>query len=117
MMARPNAADIPQSGGFHFARSLSTQRPGVEAGSPRERLLTQTQPLVLKIASKFSHRGLPDSELVSAGQRGLVCAIDRFDPRDAVHFSTTASWWIKHAIKTALRSSAAARPFNPSLAS
>ncbi len=55
--------------------------------------------LVIAMAAKFRHYGLPMPDLVSEGSVGLMMAADRFDPDRAVRFSTYASWWIRSSIQ------------------
>ena len=42
-------------------------------------------------------------DLVSAGNEGIVKAIDRFDPTRGTRFWTYASWWVKDAMSKELR--------------
>ncbi len=55
--------------------------------------------LVIAIAAKFRHYGLPMNDLVQEGSVGLMQAAERFDPYRDVRFSTYASWWIRSAIQ------------------
>ena len=55
--------------------------------------------LVLAMASKFRHYGLPMPDLVSEGNVGLMMAAARFEPDRKVRFSTYASWWIRSSIQ------------------
>ncbi len=55
--------------------------------------------LVIAMASKFRHYGLPMPDLVSEGNVGLMMAAARFDPDRKVRFSTYASWWIRSSIQ------------------
>ncbi|RIJ23929.1 RNA polymerase factor sigma-32 [Henriciella barbarensis] len=55
--------------------------------------------LVISMASKFRHYGLPLSDLVQEGNVGLMLAAARFDPEREVRFSTYASWWIRSSIQ------------------
>jgi len=51
--------------------------------------------LVVKLASKFKHYGLANSDLVQEGVLGLMQAANRFEPERELRFSTYASWWVK----------------------
>ena len=55
--------------------------------------------LVIAMATKFRHYGLPIGDLVQEGNIGLMQAADRFDIERGVRFSTYASWWIRASIQ------------------
>ena len=55
--------------------------------------------LVIAMATKFRHYGLPMGDLVQEGNIGLMQAADRFDIERGVRFSTFASWWIRASIQ------------------
>ena len=55
--------------------------------------------LVVAVAARFRHYGLPMSDLVQEGSVGLMQAAARFEPEREVRFSTYASWWIRSAIQ------------------
>jgi len=58
--------------------------------------------LVLAIARRYRHGGLPLDDLVQEGTVGLLRAVDLFDPARGYKFSTYAVWWIKQALRRAL---------------
>jgi RNA polymerase sigma-32 factor len=62
-------------------------------------LVTAYVRLVVSMASKFNHYGLPLSDLVQEGNIGLMQAASRFEPEREIRFSTYASWWIKSAMQ------------------
>ena len=68
----------------------------------RDRMIRSNLRLVVNIAKKFGHRGMPLSDLIEEGNLGLMRAVEGFDPGHGSRFSTYASWWIKQAIKRAL---------------
>lgn len=55
--------------------------------------------LVVAMAGRFRHYGLPLSDLVQEGNVGLMQAAARFEPEREVRFSTYASWWIRSSIQ------------------
>src|SRR6476659_1535585 len=55
--------------------------------------------LVIALASRFRHYGLPMADLVQEGHVGLLEAAARFEPEREVRFSTYATWWIRASIQ------------------
>ncbi len=55
--------------------------------------------LVIALASRFKHYGLPAADLVQEGHVGLLEAAARFAPERDVRFSTYATWWIRASIQ------------------
>jgi RNA polymerase sigma-32 factor len=55
--------------------------------------------LVIALAVRFRHYGLPIADLIQEGHVGLLEAAARFDPEREVRFSTYATWWIRAAIQ------------------
>ncbi|MEL7540165.1 MAG: RNA polymerase factor sigma-32 [Pseudomonadota bacterium] len=62
-------------------------------------LTTAYMRLVISMASKFRHYGLPLADLVQEGNVGLMQAAARFEPAREVRFSTYAAWWIRSSIQ------------------
>ncbi len=58
--------------------------------------------LVVALARRYQHRGLPLDDLVQEGAVGLLRAVDLFDPARGYKFSTYAVWWITQALRRAL---------------
>jgi RNA polymerase sigma-32 factor len=55
--------------------------------------------LVIALASRFRHYGLPMADLVQEGHVGLLEAAARFEPERDVRFSTYATWWIRASMQ------------------
>lgn len=55
--------------------------------------------LVISMAGRFRHFGLPAVDLIQEGHVGLLEAAARFEPDRQVRFSTYAAWWIRAAMQ------------------
>lgn len=63
------------------------------------RLIMAYSRLVVSVAAKFKHYGLPFGDLIQEGHVGMMQAAGRFDVNRQVRFSTYSVWWIKAAIQ------------------
>jgi RNA polymerase sigma-32 factor len=63
------------------------------------RLTSAHMRLVISLAARFRHYGLPMADLVQEGHVGLLEAAARFEPERDVRFSTYATWWIRASIQ------------------
>jgi RNA polymerase primary sigma factor len=58
--------------------------------------------LVVSIAKRYRGRGLPFSDLIQEGNRGLMRAVDKYEWQLGYKFGTYATWWIRQGITRAL---------------
>jgi RNA polymerase sigma-32 factor len=63
------------------------------------RLAASHMRLVIALAARFRHYGLPMADLIQEGHVGLLEAAARFEPEREVRFSTYATWWIRASIQ------------------
>lgn len=66
------------------------------------KLVCHNMRLSLKHARRHLGRGLDFDDLVQEGNIGLMEAIERFDYRRGLHFSTYATWWVRQKINRAI---------------
>ncbi|MCB2137096.1 MAG: RNA polymerase sigma factor RpoH [Rhodobacteraceae bacterium] len=63
------------------------------------RLVTSHLRLAAKIAMGYRGYGLPQSEVISEANVGLMQAVKRFDPEKGFRLATYAMWWIRASIQ------------------
>lgn len=64
----------------------------------REKLITSNLRFVVTCAKKYVGNGVPLVDLISAGNTGLIQAIDNYDPDRGYKFLSFAVWYIKREI-------------------
>jgi RNA polymerase primary sigma factor len=80
-----------------------TLRRRVEDGEDARHHLTKANSrLVIAMAKKHIHCGVPFMDLVQEGNLGLMKAVEKFDHRRGFKFSTYATWWVRQAITRAI---------------
>jgi RNA polymerase nonessential primary-like sigma factor len=68
----------------------------------RQRMIESNLRLVVNIARRYQHRGLPLLDLIEEGNLGLIHAVEKFDPERGFRFSTYATCWIRQTIERAI---------------
>jgi RNA polymerase primary sigma factor len=74
----------------------------VQFEESRQRMIECNLRLVVSIAKRYTNMGLELADLIQEGNIGLMQAVERFDPRRNLKFSTYATWWIRQAVTRAL---------------
>ncbi|MDY0001569.1 MAG: RNA polymerase sigma factor RpoD/SigA [Polyangia bacterium] len=78
----------------------------LRAQKARDALILSAQRLVLSSARYYGRRlggsGMEISDLISEGNRGLIRAVELFDPKRGNRFSTFASYWVRHQMIRAI---------------
>jgi len=67
--------------------------------SSAHKLVTSHLRLAAKIAMGYRGYGLPQAEVISEANVGLMQAVKRFDPEKGFRLATYAMWWIRAAIQ------------------
>ena len=80
---------------IELSRHLTDQRLYIRA---RNRFWVSNLKLVVSIAEKFRGRGVELEDLIQEGNFGLLEAIEKWDWRRGVKFSSFAVWWIRQKI-------------------
>ena len=75
-------------------------------GAARKKMIQSNLRLVINIARRYGHMGLPLLDLIEEGNLGLMKAVEKFDPKRGYRFSTYGSWWVKQYITRAIANQA-----------
>ena len=70
-----------------------------EDSEAAHKLVTSHLRLAAKIAMGYRGYGLPQAEVISEANVGLMQAVKRFDPERGFRLATYAMWWIRASIQ------------------
>jgi len=103
-----SAVETPRRQGTRLSRAdeIDLARR-IERGDLRakETMIESNLGLVHALANSFRGSRVPFADLVQEGTIGLVRAVEAFDHRRGVKFSTYAVWWIRRAMRDAIAGS------------
>jgi RNA polymerase primary sigma factor len=91
----------PDEPSLHAAYHAWVRAQGV-LDQAKAQMMQANLRLVIHIALRYRHRGVPLLDLIQEGNLGLMRAVDKFEPQRGLRFVTYAHWWIRQAIGRAI---------------
>lgn len=73
-----------------------------EAKEARKKMIRSNLRLVINIAKRYIHFGVPLMDLIEEGNMGLMKAVEKFNYKRGYRFSTYAAWWIRQSISRSI---------------
>ncbi len=99
-----DAAERLAAGRLRSGASIArARRLMADAEAARDRFVRANLRLVISIARTYYRGNVPLSDLIQEGNIGLMRAVELFDWRRGLKFSTYATWWIRQAIGRAIQ--------------
>ncbi len=80
---------------------LATKIRRGDAKAKRQMTLSNLR-LVINIAKRYAHLGVPLLDLIEEGNLGLMKAVIKYNPKKGFRFSTYGAWWIRQYITRAI---------------
>ena len=80
---------------------LATKIRRGDAKAKRQMTLSNLR-LVINIAKRYAHLGVPLLDLIEEGNLGLMKAVTKYNPTKGYRFSTYGAWWIRQYITRAI---------------
>jgi DNA-directed RNA polymerase sigma subunit (sigma70/sigma32) len=96
-------ADVPAASPAARAELLQRLRQHQQEQEGARRTMVESNlRLVVSIARRYAHLGVPFMDLIQEGNIGLMRAVEKFEYERGHRFSTYASYWIRQAVMRAL---------------
>jgi RNA polymerase sigma factor (sigma-70 family) len=101
------AADRLAAGRLRSRAAVERAKREIRLGeAARDRFVRANLRLVISIARTYYRGTIPLGDLIQEGNIGLMRAVELFDWRRGLKFSTYATWWIRQAIGRAIQQQA-----------
>jgi len=91
------AAQLPDPTVVAGLREIMAHKTSLD--DARDGLILANLRLVVHIAKKYAHSGLPIMDLIQEGSVGLLRAVEKFEHERGHKFATYAFWWITQGVE------------------